>query len=116
MLLPDESPPVPVIFRRWKVGGRVIAVLPATPADSEGLACVSYESGWKRGGVNYQAVLRETTPAYAHEPDVGELIAELVDVGYDLKVVSRVLYPHIRERQRMADQAAIEAGLMPEPW
>ena len=49
-----------VVFRRWKHGFGVIALLPEIPADRDGMFCESYESIGQHGGADYFGVVQAT--------------------------------------------------------
>jgi len=83
--MPYET--TPVVFRRWRDAGTVIALFPGIPTDTHGQFCEAYEHVGQHGGADYHAVIRATTPA--DDQTSAPLASELVGIGYDLKPVRR---------------------------
>ena len=78
----------PVIFRKWRSEGDIIALFPTIPADYAGLYCQSYMHIGQHGSANYSLVLQQTRLAKLEE--YAELLSELIARGYDdLKVYRR---------------------------
>ena len=78
----------PVIFRQ-SPDGEVIALFPATPADTSGSLCSSYQHVGQHGAANDLLVV--TTTKLAKPEEYADLLAELVSIGYDdLKIYKRV--------------------------
>lgn len=93
----DEPTPVTVVFRRWRVGGGVIALFPELPADAHGDFCDCYEPVGQHGGADYHGVVRQTAPATPDES--AALAAELTRIGYRLVPVRRAS-PRLHDRRR----------------
>jgi len=94
----DDSPIlVRVVFRRWRDGSGVIALIPELPADAHGEYCDSYMHVGQHGGADYHGVIRHTAPATPEES--AALAAELIRIGYRLVPVRRAS-PRLHERRR----------------
>lgn len=80
-----------VIFRRWKVGPNksVIALFPATPGDTTGKFCNSYEHVGQHGQADYQGVMHATQPVQIGDVDVKALRRELAGCGYVLTIAQK---------------------------
>ena len=96
----DEQ--TPVIFRRWRDGGAIIALFPGIPTDIHGQFCEAYEHVGQHGGADYHGVIRATTPA--DEQASAPLAGELVRIGYDLKPVRRASQ-HLHDARRRSARA-----------
>lgn len=94
----------PVIFRRFKNGGDVIAIFPTIPGDMHHCTCSSYQHVGQHAACNPTYLIRDmTTPAAATDADVIALQKELVGQGYDdLVVIKRARYRHYLERKSNA--------------
>lgn len=93
----------PVIFRRFKKGGDLIAIFPTLPGDSSPATCSSYQHVGQHGACDPVGLVGKTVPASTAEADVAKLQRELVDQGYDyLVVIKRARYRHYLERKRDA--------------
>lgn len=101
--MPDET--TPVVFRRWRDGGEIIALFPAIPTDSYGQFCEAYEHVGQHGGADYHGVIQATKPV--SEKDATSLVAELRRIGYSLTVIKRAS-PTLHERRRNAARAYAE--------
>ena len=78
----------PVIFRIYR-DGEVTALFPATPADNSGSLCSSYQHVGQHAAANDLLVVMTTKLAKPEE--YADLLAELVQIGYDdLKIYKRV--------------------------
>lgn len=76
----------PVVFRKLKDGGDILALLPAEDA-GQGY-CMSYQHVGQHSGADYTGCIAITTPATPEE--YKGLLAELVSIGYDdLKIYKR---------------------------
>ena len=84
-------PDTPVVFRRFN-DGEVVALFPTILCGQFG-ECQSYVHFGQHGSADYGHVIRTTRPAAP--ADYADLMAELVQVGYDDLRVCR------RERPRM---------------
>tara|TARA_Y100000310_G_C20220314_1_gene595447 strand:- start:283 stop:561 length:279 start_codon:yes stop_codon:yes gene_type:complete len=87
----------PVIYRKYKQNGDILALFPSIPHDHNGYYCESYQHIGQHGGADYVHCIGITTPATPAE--YADLHAELIRVGYDdLKVYQRVTPIHHTER------------------
>jgi hypothetical protein len=81
---------VPVLFRKWRKSGDVIALFPTILADcSSGGRVESYEHVGQHGGADFYGIMRESRPARPSE--YAALARELrsAPYRYKLKVVKR---------------------------
>ena len=101
--MPDEI--TPVVFRRWRDGGEIIALFPGIPTDIYGQFCEAYEHVGQHGGADYHGVIQATEPV--SNEDAASLAAELRRIGYSLKFVKRAS-PTLHERRRNAARAYAE--------
>ena len=101
--MPDET--TPVVFRRWRDGGDIIALFPEIPTDLYGQFCEAYEHVGQHGGADYHGVI-QATEAVSNE-DAASLAAELRRIGYSLKIIKRAS-PTLHERRRNAARAYAE--------
>jgi hypothetical protein len=90
---------VPVIFRKWRDCGSVIALFPEIPSDIYGHFCEAYEHVGQHGGADYFGVIQATTPI-GHE-EAMSLNEELTRIGYRLKSIKRASHA-VHERRRAA--------------
>jgi hypothetical protein len=82
--------PIPVLFRKWRKSGDVIALFPTVLADCSGGGSVeSYEHVGQHGGADFFGIMRESRPAKPKE--YASLARELraAPFRYRLKVVKR---------------------------
>ena len=85
----------PVIFRKFRKGGDVIALFPTLVADMNPALCQSYMHVGQHGAA---APGKELVPAAPEE--YANLLAELRRIGYDdLKIVRRFTQAHFRARE-----------------
>lgn len=84
---PMTQPITPVVFRKWKDIGSIIALFPESPSDLNGWYCDSYEHVGQHGGADYYGVVAYTVPVSKQESLT--LARELVRIGYRLKVIRR---------------------------
>ncbi len=87
----------PVVFRRWKDSGGIVALFPAIPATIHGEYCLSYEQVGQHAAADYHAVIEHTCPAAPEE--YAALADELTRIGYRLKPQRRASWRH-HERRR----------------
>jgi hypothetical protein len=92
----------PVVFRRWKDSGDIIALFPELPADLYGQYCDSYEHVGQHGGADYWGVIQHTTPTSPAE--AADLAEELTRIGYNLRPIKRASWKHHEKRLRAARQ------------
>ena len=88
-----------VVFRRWKkVPKSVIALFPyEIEVDSH---CMSYEHIGQHSAADYAGVIDQTIPAEGD--DVDELTRELLEIGYNLKPITRISVSHERRARERA--------------
>lgn len=106
----------PVIFRRFKDNGDVIALFPTIPSDPDGVYITSYQHVGQHGSASYHGVMVNSFPLY--EPyEYAELLAELKNQGYDdLKIYRRASREHRNEllaelkRMRTPNEQGISRG------
>lgn len=101
--------PLPVILRRFREGGQLIAFFPTIPSDtSNWYNCLSYMHDGQHAGADYSALTRPvkgprdtpTTPEPATTPAAAALLAELKTIGYDnLKIYRKETAQHRAARQ-----------------
>ena len=94
----DET--TPVVFRRWRDGGAIIALFPGIPTDIHGQFCEAYEHVGQHGGADYHGVIRATQPAMPTE--YRSLANELDRIGYRLKPLKRASFRHHEQRRKEA--------------
>ena len=82
-----NEPVTPVVYRKWKENGDIIALFPTIASDSAGLHCQSYMRVGQHGGADYNGVIAATTPATVEESQA--LHDELTRIGYNLKPCKR---------------------------
>ena len=90
----------PVIYRRFKKGGEVIAVFPTIPSSVYWGECESYMHIGQHGTCSPTYLINTLTiPAEFDAEDVVALRAELILLGYeDLKTYSRLQRKHYETR------------------
>lgn len=71
---------VVVIFRRWRTGTGVIALMPFEPATADGRYCTSFEHVGQHCAADYAGVIRQSRPATAEE--YAPLLRELQAAPY----------------------------------
>jgi preprotein translocase subunit SecF len=76
-----------VIFRKYRVGGDIIALMPHDVVDFEGNVN-SYMHVGQHGGADFVGVIAQTIPAT--EIDCSDLKKELESIGYDVNVCKRI--------------------------
>ena len=101
--MPDET--TPVVFRRWRACGDIIALFPEIPTDIYGLFCEAYEHVGQHGGADYYGGIQATKPV--SDKDAASLAAELRRIGYSLTIIKRAS-PTLHERRRAAARAFAE--------
>jgi len=84
-----------VIFRKWN-DGDVIALFPEIAVDMIGYNCQSYIHVGQHGAASPDIVTSDTKPASPDE--YKPLYDELIRLGYDLKVIKRFRYSHLKIR------------------
>lgn len=72
--------PVIVIFRKWRDGAGVIALMPALPATVDGRYCTSYMHVGQHSAASYPGVIAATVPAEPEE--YAPLLRELTSAPY----------------------------------
>ncbi len=98
MVMPAEA--TPVVFRKWRDNGQIIALFPESPADTNGRFCDSYMHVGQHGGADYYGVVQYTLPA--SQDEAAALASELRRIGYQLKVMRRASRRQHEQRQQMA--------------
>lgn len=80
---------IAVIFRVWRKGGDVIALMPYEPHDNAGRYCVGFQHLGQHSAADYQGVMRDTRPAT--EAEYAPLLRELMSppYGYVLRIIKR---------------------------
>lgn len=79
----------PVIYRKWRDTGDVIALFPTHPGTYEPSTCSSYMQLGQHAAADLRGVIRVTRPATRRE--ARDIHRELRRVGYtDLRVMHRV--------------------------
>jgi hypothetical protein len=74
---------IPVIFRRWRDSGEIIALFPTLLWNEFSDDVTSYMHVGQHGGANYASVISRSTPVNALDRDVINLLYELAEQGYD---------------------------------
>lgn len=97
-IMSDEI--TPVVFRRWRDTGDLIALFPTQPADYQGWFVDSYMHVGQHAAADFYGVVRATTPASPVE--AADLIRELERIGYRLKVIKRASWKHHEARRATA--------------
>lgn len=75
----DKIVYTPVIFRKWRRNGDIIALFPCIHYPAGNIQ--SYEHAGQHGEADYQTVMKKTTPADSRE--YKELAEELNKIGYE---------------------------------
>lgn len=96
MAFKQDSAVTLCILRRWPDNGRtsfggIIALFPMLPGTNDPATCDSYEHVGQHGAAD-PAIVADTLPVQADEPEAVELVAELESApyGYRLKLGKRV--------------------------
>lgn len=76
-----------VIFRKYRVSGEIIALMPHDVIDFEGNVN-SYMHVGQHGGADFVGVIAQTIPATQSE--YADLQKELEGIGYDVNVCKRI--------------------------
>jgi len=76
-----------VIFRKWKDGGDIIALMPEVPSDTRGFYCESYQHIGQHSGADYRGCIAASVPAKPRE--YRDLARELRRLGYTLDIRTR---------------------------
>lgn len=84
-----DTPPTRMIFRTFRKGGDVIALMPdlTHSAFANGGQVTSYQHLGQHGGADYPHVMRATRPATDEE--VAPLLRELTSIGYRVNRITR---------------------------
>ncbi len=77
----------PVIFRKFKEDGQVIALFPYDLWSYYGSDVISYMHTGQHGGADYKLCLKNSIPARPDEYQ--DLLKELETLGYNLKIMQR---------------------------
>lgn len=102
--MPDDITPVtPVVVRRWRDTGDLIALFPGLPADHQGVFVDSYMHVGQHAAADYHGVVLATKPV--SEDEAAGLIRELQRTGYRLKVIKRAFRKHHNARREAAKAA-----------
>jgi hypothetical protein len=88
-----------VMFRMGK-GNDLFALFPEVPGDNAGNFCMSYQHVGQHSAADFYGCVRTTRPATPEE--YKDLEAELVSIGYDLKVIKRASYTLHEARRKEA--------------
>lgn len=88
----------PVIFRKFKNGGDIIAIFPTIPGNYHHNTCESYQRVGQHGSCSIDFTTF-TVPATPEE--YAGLLEELVSIGYDdLKVYKHAMYWMYQEKSK----------------
>jgi len=84
---------IPVIFRKFKCGGDIIAIFPTIAADANVDNCQSYQHVGQHGACSL-GLLSDGSTLPAKTAEYADLLSELVNVvGYvDLKIMKRASF------------------------
>jgi len=82
-----------VVFRKFKDNGKVIALFPNLPAHPGRV--MSYMHMGQHSEADYPFIISVTEPAY--HPETKDLQEELMSIGYDVQIGSRI-YKRKQER------------------
>lgn len=99
VMKPGKVENEPVIFRKYP-DGDIIALFPEISVDQIGYNCESYMHIGQHGAASPMIVIKQTKLAKPKE--YKELYAELVKLGYDLKIIKRFRQTHLLERKKQA--------------
>lgn len=94
------SEPTPTVFRVFRDGGDVLALMPTIPGDVSGACCSSYQHVGQHGQASYNDCIRITRPATPTE--YAPLLKELERVGYTVKPIKRASYQMYQQRRAEA--------------
>ncbi len=98
---PGKAEQEKVIFRQWIIGCEIIALFPEIATDTIGYNCQSYMRVGQHGAASPHSILHDTKPAILEDGAVKNLIKELTDLGYDLKIIKRFRQSHQKIRRDM---------------
>jgi hypothetical protein len=88
-----------VIFRKYVKEKDVIALFPQIPSNPKNLdCCMSYMHVGQHGEAHIYTVLDRTVPATTYY-SYRDLLAELIDIGYNPKVVDKETSEHQKQRR-----------------
>lgn len=87
-----------VIFRVFKDGGDVIAMMPGIAGDMSPFTCASYQHIGQHGAADTAICRGNTRPASPDE--YADLKRELEQIGYRVKVIKRMRREHLAQRKR----------------
>jgi hypothetical protein len=108
----------PVVFRKWRDSGDIIALFPELPASIHGEYCLSYERVGQHAAADYHGVICHTLPAAPHE--YAALTDELARIGYRLKPQRRASWRHHQRRRALPNPSGTDtrytsgSGVAPE--
>lgn len=107
---PDEQPePItPVIFRKWRDTGEVLALFPAEPGTLDPTTCSSFATIGGHCSADLHGVMRRTVPATKREYAETFKVLTGSNYGYRLRVLSRTS-PHHYDARRAAINHISEA-------
>lgn len=94
--------PTKVIFRRYKGTSDVIALFTQTPASPNPVYCESYMHLGQHGAADPQGTINLTVPAKPDE--YSSLEAELLRIGYKLKISKRNTYGDLQARREALEE------------
>jgi hypothetical protein len=97
-----EAKPTPVIFRKWKDTGDILALFPYDLGTDSPYTCSSYEHVGQHGAADPRGCIQQTKPAKPEE--YAALKAELESLGYKLKPMSRLQYDALLSRENQLKQ------------
>ena len=89
----------PVVFRKMKDEGDIIALFPTLPGTANPLTCLSYQTIGQHGSANYDGVMDQSAPVDYME--YAALLKELERCGYRVRIIPRATPQHheIRKSQ-----------------
>lgn len=88
-MINNIEPVTHVVFRKWRGNSQdIVAIFPYQLGTYDPSTCGSYEHIGQHGSANPGHVIARTTPAKPHEYE--SLAIELTNLGYRLKIVSRI--------------------------
>lgn len=94
--------PTPVIFRKWKDTGDILALFPYDLGTDDPYTCSSYEHMGQHGAADPQGCIQTTTRCTPEE--YAPLKRELESLGYKLKPMSRLQYSALLSRKEQLKQ------------
>lgn len=106
-----EEKPTPVIFRKWKDTGDIMALFPYDLGTDDPYTCSSYEHVGQHSAADPHHCIQATTPCTPDE--YAPLKAELESLGYKLKPMNRLQYKALEERRNKLKQYF--SSNVPEP-